>query len=371
MPRCEGRSIETGVTLPCPDKKSDTSVRLSQGDLMLCPACSEFRFSTGKPAAAKDTGRTRSTKNAEKSAVTANPTLQLAELMEVIANQNVTIKTLSDKLNFVLSYLEIESTVSGTSQLAGNPDPLSKTGSSPASQATYASITARLAAEPTRHQAAAVLSKDVVAAVYVDMAEKNKRESNIIVSGLQPSLTETDIQLVLNLCSTELGTQPDVVHAKRLGRKLIGKTQPLLVVLRDADEAKKLIRNARYLRHSTNSVVKKDVYINPNLTAAEAAAAYQLRVQRRSSAQRRRENGGYDGDVPAERFSENLQQVQPVSRMPAALLEEDIRKQSAESSLQSGINSLNPGAGLFIPTVSVKNHFQVLGMSESVESTVK
>jgi hypothetical protein len=39
MPRCEGRPDG-----PCPLKKNDRSVHLSQGDLMLCAACEDFRF---------------------------------------------------------------------------------------------------------------------------------------------------------------------------------------------------------------------------------------------------------------------------------------------------------------------------------------
>lgn len=39
MPACEGRPDG-----PCPDRRSDGKVRLSQGDLLLCEACEKFRF---------------------------------------------------------------------------------------------------------------------------------------------------------------------------------------------------------------------------------------------------------------------------------------------------------------------------------------
>lgn len=48
MPKCEGRP-----TGPCPYKKNDRSVHLSQGDLMLCTACENFRFPT--PVSMKST----------------------------------------------------------------------------------------------------------------------------------------------------------------------------------------------------------------------------------------------------------------------------------------------------------------------------
>jgi hypothetical protein len=68
---------------------------------------------------------------------------------------------------------------------------------------------------------------------------------------------------------------------------LPGKTRPLLVALKSVDQAKHIISSARQLRQSDNSQVRDSVYINPNLTKAEAAAAYQLRTQRRLAAQRR------------------------------------------------------------------------------------
>ena len=34
--------------MPCPDGRNDDTVRLSQGDLMLCRQCEEFRFPSTK-----------------------------------------------------------------------------------------------------------------------------------------------------------------------------------------------------------------------------------------------------------------------------------------------------------------------------------
>jgi hypothetical protein len=210
---------------------------------------------------------------------------ELAQLKDTVTKQNDTILSLSNKLNFVLSYLEIDNSV--ILQPANRP---SFDGSQlpTISKPSYASITARLAADSASVQRPS--TEDAVAAVYVDIAKKSKRESNFIVSGILPSSSLTDRQQVYNLCSSEFDVQPDIVHVKRLGRSVIGKTQPLLVVVRQASEAQRLIRMARDLRQSTNQEVKNNVYINPNLTSAEAAAAFQLRAERRSSNQRRHEN---------------------------------------------------------------------------------
>jgi len=39
MPLCIGRPHG-----PCPDKRCDSTVKSTQGELILCPACDEFRF---------------------------------------------------------------------------------------------------------------------------------------------------------------------------------------------------------------------------------------------------------------------------------------------------------------------------------------
>jgi len=46
MPVCQGRATGPGQVQPCPDKRSDSTVRGRQGDLLLCDACTEFRFPT-------------------------------------------------------------------------------------------------------------------------------------------------------------------------------------------------------------------------------------------------------------------------------------------------------------------------------------
>jgi len=41
MPRCQGRPEDD-----CPDRRNDTTVRSTQGDLFHCAACEEYRFPT-------------------------------------------------------------------------------------------------------------------------------------------------------------------------------------------------------------------------------------------------------------------------------------------------------------------------------------
>ena len=55
MPLCEGRATGPGQVQPCPDSRNDASVRGRQGDLMLCDACTEFRFPADSAATVSNT----------------------------------------------------------------------------------------------------------------------------------------------------------------------------------------------------------------------------------------------------------------------------------------------------------------------------
>jgi len=60
-----------------------------------------------------------------------------------------------------------------------------------------------------------------------------------------------------------------------------GRVRPVLVTVRSVRQASDVIASARGLRKSDNSYVREHVYINPDLTKVQAAAAYQARCQRR------------------------------------------------------------------------------------------
>lgn len=123
------------------------------------------------------------------------------------------------------------------------------------------------------------LKTAVVSAVYLDINDKGRRARNVVVNGLPTS--NDDKASFSQLINDEFHLQPNVVHVRRLGRVQAGRVQPLLVVLNDNDEANHLLQNAKRLRDSLSDQVRSSVYINADLTQAEAAAAYQQRCERR------------------------------------------------------------------------------------------
>ena len=71
---------------------------------------------------------------------------------------------------------------------------------------------------------------------------------------------------------------------RRLGKPVPERVQNLLVTLSSAEDVEFLVSNARCLRRSSNEFVRKSIYINRDLTAAEAKALYDLRCTRRQRA---------------------------------------------------------------------------------------
>jgi hypothetical protein len=223
---------------------------------------------------------------------------ELTELRRLVQNQQIVIDKLQSQLEFVLSFVGIKdkdaiplSTVdqSDAGQASTQPpdgisivDPGNDNDKS-----TWSEVVSR------RNKRSGSLQQSVLTAVYVDQSLKKRQESSLIVSGLESVESKSDTDQFTALCDTEFHIQPSIVFTKRLGRPLNGKIQPLLVVLKQVDQAKRIISSAKLLRRSADSVVRSRVFINPNMTRAEAAAAYQLREQRRQTQQRRHVNRGH------------------------------------------------------------------------------
>ena len=72
-----------------------------------------------------------------------------------------------------------------------------------------------------------------------------------------------------------------VKYCRRLGKADRTQNRPILVALSSAEDASFLIRNARLLRQSENNFVRTSIFINADLTPAEALAAYESRCARR------------------------------------------------------------------------------------------
>jgi len=119
----------------------------------------------------------------------------------------------------------------------------------------------------------------VLSAVCVEQQKQESHAKNFVVSGLPVDPNDDIRKAIEQLYEKELNMQPCIRSWRQLGRRVEGKVQPILVSLHTVDEAASVISKAMQLRKSADSRVKSQVYINPDLTKAQSAAAYELRCQ--------------------------------------------------------------------------------------------
>ena len=217
----------------------------------------------------------------------------VTSLVKKINDQQQTIDRLTQQVNFLMTYLGVEATTTTTTTataVASSADPVAgPSTSSPdvaqqLSNLTFADITAK---RPVPLSMA--LKQAVVSAVYKDFEEKDRRARNVVIKGL-PACDGHEVEVVKAMLSGELGQDFSVVKCRRLGQEQGGKVLPVLVTLSSETEASFVTQNARRLRQSNNETVRRSIYINPDLTRAEAFTAYQNRCERREREAKRKKS---------------------------------------------------------------------------------
>jgi hypothetical protein len=194
------------------------------------------------------------------------------------------ITKLSHKVEFLLSFLGLDNDPSDLAQVQpGLGDHSSSTSnaavpnSSQSSNVNYANA---VRTKPT--QLSSQMRQAVMSAVYVDLHSKSARANNIVVSGVPKSDGTNDKDIIVELIGSEFNLQPIIKQCRRLGKEVTNKTQNLLVTLGSEDHVKTILSEAKQLRKSHNNFVQANVYINADLTKAEASVAYDERCRRRT-----------------------------------------------------------------------------------------
>lgn len=318
MPRCEGRPTET-----CPGKVNDDSVKFTQGDLLLCHDCEEFRFPQSTLKLTQKPGtRKGSTKKAEaaqaltggKSCTETNQLknslrcdtcrgLFMCESLGIDESSYKQFSSISNVFGWVcaacrdcvrnqLSQLQLSqnSLLDTVKQLKSDLNQIKedfsclKVGSLSTSQVSDVVNWPSLGASKQ-------LQKQLLAAVHSDLDESKRRQCNLVVTGLEPQVGISDADLFLDVCENNLTSKPSVVRNKcrRLGRPQTGKIQPLLICLSNAEAANSLLTASKQLRRSTDEHIRQKVFFNPDLTPGEAQAAFERRQKRRLQRQGKQE----------------------------------------------------------------------------------
>lgn len=142
--------------------------------------------------------------------------------------------------------------------------------------------------QPTTSSSVDSQSKSLsLVSVHRELEEKRKRASNVIVHGLAPEEGTTDDRLFSNFMEKNLSVKPHFHHNKcrRLGKKTNGKIQPLQIVFSSTVAAADVLASSSELRRKAPGV-----FINPDLTPAEAQLAYEERNRRRERRQKQQQN---------------------------------------------------------------------------------
>ena len=120
------------------------------------------------------------------------------------------------------------------------------------------------------------------------LTDRERRKQNLIITGLPESNDNDDTEqaeyLFVKICEEHLNLKPLPVHQKtqRLGKKNEdGKPRRLFVKLQSENCVKDVLAAAKSLRLSDDEYVRKSVYINADLSPAEAKLAYEKRQKRR------------------------------------------------------------------------------------------
>jgi len=328
MPKCDGRPDG-----PCPKAKNDSSVRGSQGDLMLCHDCEMYRFpklnkgrtakQTG-PSSRKGTVKTESHDSPSGSSV-ATDTAESSthEVRDVkccgcdkISDRSTIVKcdVCKDIYDQQCSTLpkEVFETLLTIVQFTGwvcyncrssirtNMEKLYANQSSATDEIAKLSTSVEylrckvnavetelnnMSSTVTQHATSAARPdttiKSCIAKVVQDI---NRRDSNVIVVGFPEQENESDEEAFSAFCETNLTIKPVLIGCRRIGSPSTQRPRHLLLRLRSAQSAQDLRFAARLLRRSTDNNIK-NIYINADLTPEQAQLAYEERQRRRARRQ--------------------------------------------------------------------------------------
>jgi len=217
--------------------------------------------------------------------LTASPAVQsikddpvVVQLQHQVADLQNKVQTLTAQLQFVMSFLEITE--------SSSPPPAGELVDQTVTYAAAAKPRAPHVVVPPPPPPSALdaqLRHDLVSAVYVDMQSTQRRARNIVITGFPTSMRGSEAEHVNDFLDVEFRRRFDIVVCRRVGKPYPGKLQPLLVTLGNERQAAYLVDNAKQLRASSTEYVSQSIYINADMTRAQAKAAYDIRCRRRNN----------------------------------------------------------------------------------------
>ena len=115
-------------------------------------------------------------------------------------------------------------------------------------------------------------TSQILVAMEREKDVKKLKARNVIISGLQPKRV-SDTELVESFCEQHLTVKPHLASSRRIGNDPSNSTVKLCVTLNSEESAQHLLESTTILRRSPDIIARR-VYINPDLTKAQANEAY-------------------------------------------------------------------------------------------------
>jgi hypothetical protein len=144
--------------------------------------------------------------------------------------------------------------------------------------------------------------------VYSDINDQARRAANLVITGVIPEDGVGDREFIEALLQIELDYKPVIKKCFRLGKPLSGKIQPILITLQSKDQADFIASHAKQLRKSKNVYVQDKIFLNRDLTKAQAAVEYEAQCSRRLRAA-----SSHQGHQGQSRLSAAVNDSQPVT----------------------------------------------------------
>ena len=211
-------------------------------------------------------------------------------LRDIVKQQQETITVLSAQFDFLVSFFDIPKDLASQG-LANAMTPPGSSGIVRTDQNTITDWPALPVHDNTTRSRqpwpsiTSTFRQTVAAVVQSEQRSVKYKAKNFIVSGLPVSDTVSDKDLITEICRRDIGIIPCVKKCRRLGELPTNqeKIQKLLVITDDQMQVNEIIANAKLLRRSADLLVRKQVYINADLTKAESRAAFERRQRRRDA----------------------------------------------------------------------------------------
>jgi len=120
----------------------------------------------------------------------------------------------------------------------------------------------------------------VIMALEQEREEIRVRSCNVVVSGLPPSTSFSDIELLEQLCEQHLTVKPHFIRARRLSKDKTSPSAKLCVTLESSDAVDHLIASSSMLRQSSDQGIRK-IFFYRDLTRQQSDIAFKNRTEQR------------------------------------------------------------------------------------------